>query len=402
MPGIILLLVFLILPKFLVNINKKLSLNKWLSDIVICYALGILLGNTKWLWLYSWGFDSTATIEMDQNLLSFSKELASISVILAIPLLLMINNVKEWLKHAGKNSFYFLIFSLSISTICLTVGYFFMNSIEQPAIAAGMMTGVYVGGTPNMVAISKALNADESMFTLLNATDTFCSALFFLFMLSVAKPLLCRVLPPFKTNVNPLEILEEKTDLEAYPFPPKKLHTNLILPLLKATGLAIVAIALSIVPAILIPDSKGEMNSSILILALTSIGIILSFSEKIRQLPGVYNFAQYLLLVFGLSTGFLADFGQMIAEGGQFLLFNAVIIVAILVLNTLLAIMLRIDTDSFIVCSCANVLGPPFIAQTCAAIKNRELIPVGISLGLLGLALANYLGVLVYTILSNL
>lgn len=155
-------------------------------------------------------------------------------------------------------------------------------------------------------------------------------------------------------------------------------------------------------PAYLIPHTKGQLNISILILVLTSIGIIFSFSKKIRQLPGVYNYAQYLLLIFGLSTGFLADFGQMIAEGGHFLFFNAVIVVSILILNIILAIILRIDTDSFIVCNCANVLGPPFIAQTCAAIKNRELIPVGISLGLLGLALANYLGVLVYTILTNL
>jgi uncharacterized membrane protein len=40
-------------------------------------------------------------------------------------------------------------------------------------------------------------------------------------------------------------------------------------------------------------------------------------------------------------------------------------------------------------------MGPPFIGQTCAAIKNKELIPVGISLGLLGLAIANYVGVLI-------
>jgi uncharacterized membrane protein len=40
-------------------------------------------------------------------------------------------------------------------------------------------------------------------------------------------------------------------------------------------------------------------------------------------------------------------------------------------------------------------MGPPFIGQACAAINNRTLLPVGISLGLLGLAIANYVGVLV-------
>jgi uncharacterized membrane protein len=71
------------------------------------------------------------------------------------------------------------------------------------------------------------------------------------------------------------------------------------------------------------------------------------------------------------------------------------IISLILAAHIILAIILRVDVDSFIICSCANVMGPPFIGQTCAAIKNKELIPVGISLGLLGLAIANYIGVLI-------
>ncbi|MFO0005737.1 MAG: DUF819 family protein, partial [bacterium] len=94
----------------------------------------------------------------------------------------------------------FLIFSFCVATICYSVGYAFRESIQNHDIAAGMMTGVYIGGTPNMVAISKALNAEESMFTLLNATDTFCSALYLLFMFSLAKPLLRHVLPAFKVN----------------------------------------------------------------------------------------------------------------------------------------------------------------------------------------------------------
>jgi uncharacterized membrane protein len=165
--------------------------------------------------------------------------------------------------------------------------------------------------------------------------------------------------------------------------------------LLIALLIAILSIAISLIPALLLPDANGEMNSTVLILLLTSIGIAISFNKKIRTLPGVYNFAQYLLLVFGLSTGFLADFAKMIAEGGDFLIFNAIILSCILLGHILLAIILRVDTDSFIICSVANVMGPPFIGQACSAIKNKELIPVGISLGLLGLAIANYVGVLI-------
>jgi uncharacterized membrane protein len=367
-------------------------MDKWLSDIVLCYAVGISLGNTKFLWLQ--GFESAAIIE--SQLLFCSKEMAGIAVILAIPMLLMINNVKDWLNHTAKNTLIFLIFSFCVAIICYSVGYAFRESIQNHDIAAGMMTGVYIGGTPNMVAISKALNAEESMFTLLNATDTFCSALYLLFMFSLAKPMLRHVLPAFKANSENQKIdLENISEINEMPFPPKKWKKSTLLPILIALGISIASIAISAVPAILIPDAEGKMNSSILILILTSIGIALSFNARIRKLSGVFNFAQYLLLVFGLSTGFLADFGQMIAEGGQYLIFNAIILASILLGHILLAIILRVDTDSFVICSIANVMGPPFIGQACSAINNRTLIPVGISLGLLGLAIANYVGVLV-------
>jgi uncharacterized membrane protein len=383
----------MILPYFLVKMSRKILLDKWLSDIVICYAVGILLGNTKSIWLYSWSLEGME--QTDKLLLASAKEMAGIAVILAIPMLLMINNIKDWLSYTAKNTLVFLLFALCVASICYGVGFAFRDSIAEHDIAAGMMTGVYIGGTPNMVAISKALNAEESMFTLLNATDTFCSAVYLIFMLSFAKLLLRKILPVFKENAANILADDLKLKQDEIPFPPKVLNKKTLMPLLLGLLISIAAIGVSVIPAFLLPDANGEMNSTILILLLTTIGIALSFNARIRNLTGVFNFAQYLLLVFGLSTGFLADFGHMIAEGGQYLIFNAIILGSILIGHTLLAIIFRVDCDSFIICSCANVMGPPFIGQACAAIKNKTLIPVGISLGLLGLAIANYIGILI-------
>ena len=393
MPAIILVISFLILPYFLMNLSRKIRLDKLLSDIVICYAVGILLGNTKSIWLYSWSLEGME--QTDKLLLASAKEMAGIAVILAIPMLLMINNIKDWLSYTAKNTLVFLLFALCVASICYGVGFAFRDSIAEHDIAAGMMTGVYIGGTPNMVAISKALNAEESMFTLLNATDTFCSAIYLLFMFSIAKPLLRKILPVFKENAANLLADDLTLGQDENPFPPKVLNKKTLMPLLVGLLISVAALAVSVIPALLLPDANGEMNSTLLILLLTTIGIALSFSPKIRNLAGVFNFAQYLLLVFGLSTGFLADFGHMIAEGGQYLIFNAIILSSILIGHILLAIIFRIDTDSFIICSVANVMGPPFIGQACSAIKNKTLIPVGISLGLLGLAIANYIGILI-------
>ena len=397
---IILLILFLILPTYLIKISRRFSLDKFLSDIIFCYLVGILAANTKWLWLHGWGLDASKAI--DSATQSFTTELASASVMFAIPMLLMLNNVKDWLKHTRRNTLIFLSFSFSVMCICFSVGYWYKNSLPHSEIATGMMTGVYIGGTPNMVAISKALEADKALFGLLNATDTFCSAFYIFFMFSFAKPLLGRFLPKFKSTLPGTEIIEELKDEYEYPFPPKAWKWPVLRPLLIGIGISVCAIAVSLVPAILFPNSDGKMNTTLLVLVLTSIGIGLSFFEQIRKLTAVYSFAHYLLLVFGICAGYMADFGHMINEGGQYLVFNIIIITLILILHFLLALILRVDIDSFIICSVANVMGPPFMAQAASSIKNRELIPVGITLALLGLAIANYCGIFVYTLLRSL
>ena len=91
----------------------------------------------------------------------------------------------------------------------------------------------------------------------------------------------------------------------------------------------------------------------------------------------------------------MADFAEVIDKGGDYLMFNAIIIVSIVSLHLLLAVLFRSDVDSFIIASTASILGPPFIGQVAGAIKNRELIPVGIALGLLGLTIGNFCGIFV-------
>jgi uncharacterized membrane protein len=51
-----------------------------------------------------------------------------------------------------------------------------------------------------------------------------------------------------------------------------------------------------------------------------------------------------------------------------------------------------VDRDTLIITSTAAIFGPAFIAPVAQAIGNREIIPIGIALGLIGFAIGNYLG----------
>jgi uncharacterized membrane protein len=82
-------------------------------------------------------------------------------------------------------------------------------------------------------------------------------------------------------------------------------------------------------------------------------------------------------------------------------LVGLVMMIAIIV-HLLLCMIFRIDRDTFVISSAAALFGPPFIAPIAKAIQNPQLIPIGLALGVLGLAVGNYLGISVSHLLRTL
>ncbi|WCL81130.1 DUF819 family protein [Saprospira sp. CCB-QB6] len=370
------LLLFLALPYFLAKLNAFLGLEKYLSNIIICYALGMLLGNAQPLVLpEALGVQTTET----------AKLMAFVSVLLALPLLLMTSDLRAWLRYLGHLGKVFFIMLGSTVILALAFAYALAHGpYEELPTVLGMFTGVYIGGTPNMVAISQALKAPDGLFVLLNATDVLCSGLYFLLLLSLGNSLLGRLLPKFQPKG---ELEEEKLSISLEQYNVKQI--------IWATALALLVLGISVLPALYWPDAQGEINSSILLLSLSTGSILLAVFGPSKDWRGVYPFADYLLLVFGLGAGYLANFSDLAQDGGSYLLLNASFLGLLLLLQLFLAYIFRIDRDSFMICSTATVMGPPFVAQVSSSLKNRSLLAPAIAFSLLGLALANYLGVLV-------
>lgn len=171
------LLLFFALPYLLAQLNAFLGLQKYLSNIIICYALGMLLGNAQPLLLSeSLGAQTAET----------AKLIAFVSVLLALPLLLMTSDLRSWLRYLGHLGKVFFIMLGSTLILALAFAYALANGpYEELPTILGMFTGVYIGGTPNMVAVSQALEAEDGLFVLLNATDVLCSGLIFCLLLSL-------------------------------------------------------------------------------------------------------------------------------------------------------------------------------------------------------------------------
>jgi len=84
-------------------------------------------------------------------------------------------------------------------------------------------------------------------------------------------------------------------------------------------------------------------------------------------------------------------------------LFYYVILVEVgsLFIHALLSIFFKVDTDNVIIVSTALACSPPFVPVVAGALRNKEIILAGITVGIIGYAIGNYLGISMAIILQN-
>ena len=374
--SILLQVIFMVFfPAFLLWLIKKVPFLDWLGPIVLCYATGMLIANLPFIHIY----DQVSTNVM------------KIAVPLAIGLLLLPTDFVHWLRYAGKTMLSFGLCIVAITISSITVTYLFAENLPNADKLAGMVIGVYTGGTPNMSAIGMSLGVDNEVFILLNSADIAIGGLYLLFLMSICQRLLLQFLPEFKKEGVTNTPSEE--DSVAARIDMLSILREYGVPL----GLSVLMLGGAVGLSLLI---QGEIKEVIVILTITSFGIAASFIKKVRKLKGSFPIGEYLLMMFCIAIGSLADFSELIQASGTIFSFMASVVLTAIALHFLLAALFRIDADTVMITSTAGFYGPAFVPVIAKTLKNDEVIVSGLTTGLVGYALANYLGIAVYYLLS--
>lgn len=365
------LFIIIIMPYVGMVLHKKSFFKSWMSPVVFCYGIGIIISNFH-------------LIPLDEQL---STSVTEVTIVIAIPLLLFSTQVLKWLKYTGKGllSFLFCIVSALMGT--MLAFYFFHDTLPDAWRLSGMLVGIYTGGTPNMQAIGIALKASQETIILVNAADLLMGGAYLIFLTTIAHRTLKGFLPDFdESSIQNHENLIQK---------PKTFNVK---DSSKGIGLSIGIVGLSMAVPWLLEGSVD--NIALIILCLTSFSILIAFIPTVQRLESTFETGDYLLLMFCVALGLLADFATIFREGGAMLVYSAVALFSTILIHLLFARLFKIDRDTFIVTSAAGIYGPVFIGQIASTIGNRKLVFTGITLGLLGYAIGNYLGIALANVLK--
>ena len=350
-----------------------------INPIIAAYVFGLLLVNTGII-----GDDAYPVLDL----------IATVTVALSIPLMLFSVNIKTWFRESGKTGAAMILAALSITLTLTADG----SCLHLPCRIfpefAGMLVGVYTGGTPNLAAIRAALSVPADLYLAVHASDILLSALYLMFVITAART----VFSIFMRQENKEEGLSsmKESDSDIKPF--RELFAReKVIPLLGALGLAVLIFGLGGTATLFV---KQESQTLVVIMIITTLSLLTSLIPQVRNIPDTFRFGEYFILVFSASTGAMGNFSRILSATPMvFLLVGFCVFVSMLI-HAVLCRIFRIDVDTMLIASTAAICSPPFVGVTGLAIKRPSLIAPGITAGLMGYAIGNYLGVIVFKLFS--
>jgi uncharacterized membrane protein len=341
-----------------------------LSPVALCYGIGILFGNLP-------------GIEIVEGT---SKTAGGLAVLLAIPLLLFAVDVRAWVGAARSTVVASVIAFASIAAVSVAAGAIFLPHVDQAPIVAGSLAGVYTGGTPSMVAVAQALQLAPETLILLNLSDVLVAGPYFLLLLAGAYRLYGTFLPPPPAAPAPIEA-------------PAAAAPSSLRGTLTGLGLAVLVAGGSIGLATLLP---AELRDVATIILVSTIALGASFVRRVRELPGTARLSEYVLLIFCAAIGSLADFSRLAQADGLIVLFTASVFIGGHIVQFALYALFRIDRDTAVMASVASTFSPLFVAPLATRMGNRNALVSGVAIGLMGYAIAVYVGLAVARIVAGL
>jgi len=135
------------------------------------------------------------------------------------------------------------------------------------------------------------------------------------------------------------------------------------------------------------------------ILLITTLGMLGSAVPSLRKTPYSFELGMYLILVFSVTVSSMVNINEMIHASPQLILYIMLVVFGSLILHVILARMFKIDADTVLITSTALICSPPFVPVVAGAINNKSLIIPGLSVGIIGYAVGNYLGFIVAELL---
>jgi len=352
--------------------EQKTRIGKTLTGIIVAMSVTMLLSNLKIMPTAAPVYDSI-----------FSDILP-----VAIPLLLFRADLRRLLRDGGPTLGAFLIGTVGIILgVALAVALVPLGDLD--AIAAGLFTATYTGGSANFAAVAVATRFnDGATLTSMIAADVIATN--FQTMLLVALPAIALIRKFYGVTV--VEMAADGGEA----------HVPFELKTLNMPGLCLaVALAYLLVAA---GNRAAEFagNDAYGILFASAFALIVGnfMRPVVNRMSGDFAAGIFLVFLFLVALAAGADVWILAQDGPVYLIYASIILVVHTVFLIIVARFVKLDVRAVVIGSTACVGGVASASAIASAKGWRDLILPGILVGTFGNAIGTFLGIWVWSVLN--
>ena len=389
---ILLALFYVLAPAGVLWLCRRYKWAKTIGPILLLYFIGALIANI--------GIFPAKGTPMDISLQKMQSLFTNAMIPLAIPLMLFSFTYR---KSETRDQFIAMITGLIAVVVAVAAGYpIFAGHIPDAPKVAGMYTACLTGGTVNMAAVSKSLGAPDDQYALLNTIDMMVSFTYLVFIMAIGIRLARKFLP--------VKTLEAVYDEEAVKREMDKANENPYKGLFTKAGMKDALVLLGVTLLIVGISAGIGLGISKLIpgtfmmwffLALTTLSIAASFIKPLHNRKYGYDIGMYFIYIFSIVVASMANIRNMDLSGVLWIMgFLFFMEIVSLTLQLVTAKIFKVDADTAVIASVTYINSPPFVPMIAASMKNSRVLMPGLSIGIIGYAAGNYLGVLICQLFS--
>ena len=349
-----------------------------LSGPVLALLGGMLLSNTRLLPGESPSYDIVE----------------SYLVPVAIPLLLFRANLLRIFRETGPMFAAFHVATLGTILGAFVAALIFRLSVDRVAEVAGVMTGSYIGGGVNFVAIKNHYQLASELSNPLLVADNFIMAGMFSLLFVIARsPFFRRHFP------HPHSVDSDRADSQALAAKHWDRKGISLLDIAKALAFAWAIAALSMVITAWIkrlglsPAWQSLLASPYLWITVLAVAATTLFHKQMERINGADELGAYLLYLFFFVIGLHADLIQVIRNVPVLFLFCLVIALINLLVTLAVGKLLRMNLEELLLSVNATLGGAPSAVAMAVSAGWPRLVLPGLLAGVWGYVIGTFLGI---------
>ena len=317
----------------------------------------------------------------------------TIFIPLAVPLLLLKADLRAIVREGGRTLIAFAIGVIGtvagvlIASITINLG-------EARAELAGIFAATYIGGSMNFAAVAEALEFNEpTALTAAVAADNVATAIVLIVLVSLPASHWLRSRIPLTAPP------DEETAPESRPVAATTKTPLMAMTLDVSVSLTIALIVCA--AGSTLADWLGVPSYRILFISAIAVALANVMPRQLARLRHDFDLGMILMFLFFVTIGASADVAILVEHGAQYFVFAALLLMVHLGILLSAGRLLRLKLDEIVVASTACALGPGSAAAVAAGKRWEHLVTPGIMCGVLGYALANFIGIALARIMAT-